>query len=335
MPRPRSKGEWELRPRGKRPHWYAYRRIEGRDEWRSLGLPCGRADEGTARQALADFVSAFTAAESAAARVTVAGILDNYVANRLGRVTAHSRLVEASRPLKAELGHLRPDQMTEAAWEKYCDDRGVSDGTLRRERNVLVAAFNLARLPISITPPPPPPPRLRYLTREEAARLLGEFVSPHARLLYTICLYTGCRKGQALALTWDRVDFENNRIDFNEPGRAETVKRRAVVPMGPKLRAAMFEASEMRTSKFVIEWDGKRATKVRWPWRQARRRAGLGDEVTPHVLRHTAASWLAMGGVPLDQAADLLACDPVTLRRVYRKFDPSYLAGAVATLEGE
>ncbi|WP_281279638.1 hypothetical protein [Swingsia samuiensis] len=32
-----------------------------------------------------------------------------------------------------------------------------------------------------------------------------------------------------------------------------------------------------------------------------------------------------MDRVPIDQAADWLATDPVTLRRVYRKFDPSYL----------
>lgn len=266
--------------------------------------------------------------------------MDSYLADRQGKVAAYSRLKEAIVPLRALLGHYRPDQMDQRRWDRYAKERGVSAGTLRRERNVLVAAFNLAKSRLlverapAIKPPPSGRPRERFLTRAEGDKLLASFESQHAKLLYTICLYTGCRKGQAIALTWDRVDFVNNRIDFNEPGRAETVKRRAIVPMGKKLRAAMNEAHKIRTIDRVIEFGGKPATKVRWPFLRARERAGLGSDVTPHVLRHTAASWLAMAKVPLDEAADLLACDPKTLRRVYRKFDPRYLARAVKALEG-
>jgi len=104
--------------------------------------------------------------------------------------------------------------------------------------------------------------------------------------------------------------------------------------MGPKLRAAMEEAYRARTSGHVIEWNGQPVTVSRWPFQRARARAGLGPDVTPHVLRHTAASWLAMARIPIDEAADLLACDPDTLRRVYRKFDPDYLTDAVRALEG-
>ncbi len=253
---------------------------------------------------------------------------------------AYSRLCEAVKPLREEFGPLRPDQIDARRWASYATKRKVSAGTLRRERNVLIAAFNqgkrnkLVSEAPAIKPPQSPPPRMRYLTRAEADRLLGEFVSPHARLLYTICLYTGCRKGAALGLKWDQVDFTANRIDFHPPGELVTAKRYAVVPMGPKLRKAMEEARVIRTTAHVIEWAGERAAKVRWPFLRARQRAGLGPEVTPHVLRHTAASWLAMAHIPIDQASDLLACDPVTLRRVYRHFDPNYLTAAVAALEG-
>ncbi len=40
-----------------------------------------------------------------------------------------------------------------------------------------------------------------------------------------------------------------------------------------------------------------------------------------------------MAGIPIDQAADMLATDPATLRRVYHKFDPTYLRPAVAAVE--
>lgn len=272
--------------------------------------------------------------------MTVGMVLDRYLSDRKGKVEAFSRLAEAVKPLRAEFGYLRPDQIMQRQWDRYAQKRAVAAGTLRRERNVLIAAFNLAKgeeriasVP-TIKPPTAPPSRDRYLTRKEAAALLGAFESPHARLLYSICLYSGCRKGQALALTWDRVDFANNRIDFNEPGRQITVKRRAVVPMGPKLLRAMKEAFKARTIEHVIEYGGVRAKKVRWPFLRARIKAGLGPDVTPHVLRHTAASWLAMARVPLDEAADLLACDPKTLRKVYRHYSPKYLRNAVLKLEG-
>lgn len=261
-------------------------------------------------------------------------LLEDYLSDRNGKVAAYKRLQEAVVPLKAHLGHFRPDQIDQRRWDRYGAARKVSAGTLRRERNVLVAAFNLASLKLKIKPPAPPPPRDRYLTRAEADKLLSAFESHHARLLYTICLYTGCRKGQALELTWERVDFTANRIDFNDPDKPVTVKRRAVVPMGPKLRLCMEEAYRVRTIDAVIEYNGERATRVRWPFLRARQKAGLGRDVTPHVLRHTAASWLAMAGRPIDEAADLLACDPVTLRRVYRKWNPDYLKSAVLALEG-
>ena len=267
-------------------------------------------------------------------------LFDDYVADRTGQVKALKRLEEALRPLKAFFGALRPDQVDQRRWDAYATERGVSAGTLRRERNVMIATLNLALRRKLITsvpaikPPKAPPPRDRYLTRQEADRLLSAFVSSHARLLCTIMLYTGARRRSVLDLTWDRVDWRANRIDFRLPDEPEHTKRRAVVPMGPKLRTAMEEAYKARTIDHVIEWDGERATRVRWPFLRARQRAGLGSDVTPHVLRHTAASWLAMERVKISEAADLLACDEATLKRVYRHFDPDYLADAVKALEG-
>jgi hypothetical protein len=40
-----------------------------------------------------------------------------------------------------------------------------------------------------------------------------------------------------------------------------------------------------------------------------------------------------MDKVPIDRAADWLATDPATLRRVYRKFDPTYLRSVGAALD--
>ena len=56
----------------------------------------------------------------------------------------------------------------------------------------------------------------------------------------------------------------------------------------------------------VVEWNGKPVESVRKGFAAAVRAAGLGAEVTPHILRHTVATWLMQNGVNLWDAAGFL-----------------------------
>jgi integrase len=58
--------------------------------------------------------------------------------------------------------------------------------------------------------------------------------------------------------------------------------------------------------KAVIEWNGKQVKSVRKGFAAAARAAGLDEDVTPHVLRHTCATWLMQKGVNLWDAAGFL-----------------------------
>ena len=65
----------------------------------------------------------------------------------------------------------------------------------------------------------------------------------------------------------------------------------------------------------------------------AAERAGL-EGVTPHVLRHTAAVWMAEAKTPMTEIAQYLGhSDSRITERVYARFSPDYLAGAAAALE--
>ncbi|CAI9122018.1 tyrosine-type recombinase/integrase [Brytella acorum] len=275
--------------------------------------------------------------------MTFAEGLKRYVDSRRGKVSAIKRLEEAVIPLHEKLGYLRIDQINQRAWDRFAETRFkkkggkltnelVSPGTLRREFNVLRASLRRAwkdgflMRPPEIEVPRDSAPRDRYLTKTEARKLLDACETPHVRTFMAIAIYTGARKGSILALTWDRVHWQTGLIDFQEPGRILTAKKRAVVPMTRALRAEMEEAFKLSAGDYVIHWHGKPIpTGLRWSFKKACERAGLTWRPTPHHLKHSVASWLAMDGVPIDQAADWLATDPVTLRRVYRKFGPSYL----------
>jgi integrase len=171
------------------------------------------------------------------------------------------------------------------------------------------------------------------LSKLEAKALLASCKTPHVKTFVALAVYSGARKGSILALQWRQVDFENGMIDFQEPGHRLTCKRRAIVPMTDALREILEEAYLLRQGDFVVQYNGQSVPKgLRWSFRKLCKAAGLTWTPTPHHLKHSVASWMAMDGVPIDQAADWLATDPQTLRRVYRKFDPAYLRPIAAAL---
>ena len=154
------------------------------------------------------------------------------------------------------------------------------------------------------------------------------------RLFCLLALHTAARPSAALALTWPRVDLDRRLITLNPAGRIQTAKRRPVVPINDTLDAALREAAEIRTIDHVIEWGGQPVTSIKTGFRAARQRAGLGPEVTPYVLRHTSATWMALAGVPMrDIAAMLGHDDEATTSRIYAKHSPDYLRDAAAALQ--
>lgn len=269
------------------------------------------------------------------------------------------RLAEASVPLKAGLGHLRVDQVKQTEWDKYAENRvtrpparakdkskhkarPVSRGTLRREFNVLLAALRKSWMdddggltkPPKLVGPADAAPRDRYMTKAEARKVLAACVAPHVRVFIALAFFTGARKGSILSLTWDRVDFQTGMIDFGEPGRQLTNKRRSIVPINASLLPELETAYPLRQSAYVVEYGGKPVPNgLRWSFRRLCERAGLDWVPTPHHIKHSVASWFAMDCVPIDQAADWLATDAKTLKRVYRKFDPTYLRSVGRALE--
>ncbi len=56
--------------------------------------------------------------------------------------------------------------------------------------------------------------------------------------------------------------------------------------------------------------------------------AKLTGKVTPHTLRHTAATWLMQRGVPLWEAAGFLGMSAEVLLSTYDHHHPDFLHGA-------
>lgn len=288
-------------------------------------------DRDEAVRRLADF------GRTLAARAeTVGEIMAGYLDDLDKRARSPERARDAWKALAPQFGPLRPDQVTREECRAYVAGRrrqGRQDGTINKELRTLRAGLRWANPQTAaiVETPANPPPRDRYLTRAEYARLLAGCASPHVRVFVAVALATAGRAAAILELTWTRVDFDRGLIRLwdGDGGR----KGRATVPMTEAVRAVLLEAKAAALTPYVVEYAGGRVRSVKKAFERAAERAGLSD-VTPHVLRHTAAVWLAEAGTPMAEIARYLGhADSRITERVYARYSPDYLRGAARALE--
>jgi integrase-like protein len=81
-----------------------------------------------------------------------------------------------------------------------------------------------------------------------------------------------------------------------------------------------------------VEFNGKPVASVKKGFKTAVGLARLRGRVTPHTLRHTAATWLMQRGVPIWAAAGFLGMAPEVLQETYGHHHPDHLQGAAAAI---
>jgi len=214
--------------------------------------------------------------------------------------------------------------------------------------DLLSAAINYARKhwewdiqnPVSGMSLRQPEGRLRWLSRAEADVLIREAEkepkSPHLADFIRLALNTGCRKNELLKLSWDRVDLKANVLRL-EGEHTKSGKRRAV-PLNDEARRAFlnrarFRAEHCPDSDWVFAHrNGKRIRFMQNGFQAACTRAKIKD-FRVHDLRHTFASWLVQGGVPLLEVAKLLGHSTIEMTERYAHLAPENLKAAVGVLD--
>lgn len=241
---------------------------------------------------------------------------------------------------------------TEQPHGKYKDPETaprVSVQTARRELEVLSSAVGYAyrerkltyRVPVHL--PDKAPARERWLTRPEVARLLWaawrapQDKSRHLARFILVALYTGTRHDAVLRLRWQPstsggwVDLERGIIFRRGVREAESTKRRTPVPISPRL-AAHLRRWKRTGLTHVIEYKQAPVQKMRTSWHGARKLAGLGPEVVPHILRHTFATWAVQAGAPIHKVAGAMGTTADIVERVYGHHAPEHLQDVVSAV---
>lgn len=271
-------------------------------------------------------------------------------------VIDHDQVRYAFTKLKQHFGHLAIADIRPADVSAYVAARRAGtlgrpsvNHTISRELSVLNAAINHAvkaqRLPKADQPfiklPGVSPPRDRWLSFDEADALLTaalERVDPHTPKdtlprvyrFIALALNTASRKSALLGLQRRQVDMAGGMIHLNPAGRAQTKKRRPRVPISDELRPilerTLREAGDGGEA-YLLDHAGC----IRTAFENAVERAGLGRDVTPHVLRHTKATWMAQAGVSMFDIAGILGDSVETVTKTYAHHHPDYLRDAINT----
>lgn len=297
-----------------------------------IRIATGTADRGTAEARAA----AIWRTRSRPKSERVADLWPAYEADRVTE-KSKGRFKSFWKQLEPHFGYKIGKAITKDDCRAYAKERkrqGKSNSTIRTELELLRAClrWHYGKDAPQITAPGPSKPRERYLTKEEAARLLESIETPHVRTFVQLALATGARMSAILELTWERVDFVHSTIDFNPAGRDITNKRRTVVPMNAKARAALEEAREAALTDHVIEYGEKSVASVKRAIAAAAKRSGV--PCSPHVFRHTAGVWMAQADVPMQKIAQFLGHTSTRVTEsVYARYSPRFMADAADALD--
>ncbi len=286
---------------------------------------------------------------------TVAHVLDAWAEERQRKnpETWRRKWSSLHRRMRAKAGRYLLSAINQSWVSWYEGERyreGAAEPTVRQELASLVSAWKIAlraHPPITDFPVPsfdlPSASELReaFLTRSEAERLIDAADKEYVRLFIRLGLATAGRHRAILDLTWSCVDLEAGTVDLrgrkalNEPvllderGRrikAAKQKKRGFCKIEGFLIDQLREAQERAATDYVIEHAGRRLNSIHRGFKAAVIRAGLDPEtVTPHVLRHTAITWLMQAGEDIYRVAGFAGhSSPKMIEKVYGHHHPDF-----------
>lgn len=182
-------------------------------------------------------------------------------------------------------------------------------------------------------------PRKLTLSPEEMLRLYEAAHDPHVGLFIILLISTGARHRAVLDLTWDRVDWNANTVQYEDDIEVDPMsktwrKGRATVAMNKTLRAELERAFAGRQTDHVIEHGGRRLVDARTGFKAAVFRAGLDPRTSPHTIRHSVATIARQQGADVERVAHLLGHeDSATTRLIYSHLDASFSSDVTELLD--
>lgn len=322
---------------------------------------CGIGDRSGAEAALSAYLAQKYKPERRERRIgeiRVADVIKVYLDDVVPGQARPAKAGERGERLLTWWGTRTLSDVTGATCRAYAAWRG-NDGGARRDLQDLSAAIGhhhaegLHREVVKVILPPKGDARQRWLTRDEAAKLLWtcwrtpeiqDGVPTQKRPLRHVCralllgLYTGSRPGAVLNASWlpgpgrSFVDLDNGSFHRHADGAAESNKRQPTVRLSRGLLDHMRRWRRLDLARgltWVVTFDGQPIASAKTALGRAVELAGLPGGVTAYTLRHSCASWLVNSGkLTTREIADFIGTSESMILKHYGHLAPDYQARA-------
>ena len=169
---------------------------------------------------------------------------------------------------------------------------------------------------------------MKILDREEINRLI-DAAADHLKPILIIALSTGMRKGEIFNLRWSDIDFVDHYINIKRT--KSNVMRK--VPMNAVVAATLKNMERKSEFIFPSSWSKKHKhiMEVFRLFKAACKKAGIRD-LRFHDLRHTAATLMVTGGIPLVTVSQILGHATIHMTMKYAHPTPEDKRKAVNVL---
>ncbi|MBN1481464.1 site-specific integrase [candidate division KSB1 bacterium] len=226
--------------------------------------------------------------------------------------------------------------------EDYISKRlaeGRAPATVNRELTCLKRMYNLAIKWKEATYNPvndvdfleEPPGRTRYLSEEEAQRLIDSAID-HLKPIIITALNTGMRLGEILNLKWQQVHIERVLDPYIEVENTKNNKKRNI-PLNDDM-VVLLDSIAHKEDDFVFHGlFGDPVKYIKVPWRTALKRANIKD-FRFHDLRHTFASHFIMKGGDAMTLKEILGHSSLKMVERYTHLASSHKRRQVNNLNG-
>lgn len=344
-------------PRKKEPARLWFREDSGtwyiKDGSRRVPTGCARGDVERAEEKLLAHVGEKYQPQSgrASSKIKISEVLIVYLKEKSPGTSRPKETEAAIGRLNSFWGEMMVNEIRGKTCRDFADHRQTESGA-RRDLEVMRASiryyhkeYGLDVVP-GVTLPDKSLPRERWLTRSEMAKLIRAARNlkqcDHIVRLLLVGGYTGTRLSAILGLQWlpnttgGYVDLDRGVMYRKAEGeRVAHNKRKPPVKIPPRLlrflhhwkaadTAIQDEDGKPITIRHIVHYHGKKITKPHKAFRAVRDAAGLDESVTPHILRHTRATWLAQAGVDAGQAAASLGMTEEEFERTYMHVSPDF-----------
>ena len=169
---------------------------------------------------------------------------------------------------------------------------------------------------------------MKILDREEINQLI-DAATDHLKPILIIAVSTGMRKGEIFNLRWSDIDFVDHYIHIKET--KSNVMRE--IPMNTIVAATLKNIERKSEFIFPSSWSKKHKhiNDIFRLFKAACKKAGIED-LRFHDLRHTAATLMVTGGVPLVTVSQILGHATIHMTMKYAHPTPEDKRKAVNVL---